>query len=118
MGPLHGAAFRAHYTQLASAYGPFTSPLVCEAAADCAQAHVLKLAASMAWEEAQVSRETGRGRRPRRSQVVTLSKRVNLAAASYERAFERLQQLLTVTTPDLAQQIARAQQRQRTTQHA
>jgi hypothetical protein len=37
-----------------------------------------------------VSRETGRGRRPRRSQVVTLSKRVNLAAASYERAVERL----------------------------
>jgi hypothetical protein len=54
------------------------------------QAHVLKLAASHAWEEAQVSRETGRGRRPRRSQVVTLSKRVNLAAASYERAVERL----------------------------
>ena len=116
-GTLQGHAYRAHYQALQDAYGPFTSPLVCEAAADCAQAHVLKLAASHAWEEAQVSRETGRGRRPRRSQVVTLSKRVNLAAASYERAVERLQVLLAATRPDLAQQIALAQQRQRTSQH-
>jgi hypothetical protein len=116
LGPLHGAAFRAHYTQLSDAYGPFTHPLVAEAAADCAQAHVLKLAASMAWEEAQMMRETGRGRRPRRSQVITLSKRVNLAAASYQHAFDRLHTLLTATQPDLARQIQEAQRRAR--QHA
>ena len=112
MGSLHGAAFRAHYTQLAETYGPFTRPLVREAAADCAQAHVLKLAASMAWEEAQVGRETGRGRRPRRSQVITLSKRVNLAASSYQQAFDRFQALLTHHQSDLAQQTLLAQQQE------
>lgn len=112
-GALQGTAFREHYQQLSDAYGPFTQPLIREAAADVAQQHVLKLAAADAWAEAQHLRETGRGRRPQRSQVVTLSKRVNLAQASYERAFDRFQALLDATKPDIATQILHAQYRER-----
>jgi hypothetical protein len=50
--------------------------------------------------------------RLRRSQVITLSKRVNLAASSYQQAFDRFQALLTHRQPDLAQQTLLAQQQE------
>lgn len=88
-----GTRFREHYLALEETYGPFVTALQKEAAADCAQAHCLKLVATRTWEEAQVARENGKGRRPNARLVVQLSKRVALDTGSYTLLVNRLREL-------------------------
>jgi hypothetical protein len=90
-----GNEYRRHFQALAAKLGPFTDELQRQAAADVAQAHVVKLCAVRAWEEAQTQRATGRGRRPNTQMMARLQKRVALEASSYTLAFNRLV-LLTV----------------------
>jgi len=90
---LLGNQFREHYLALEETYGPFVTVLQKEAAADAAQAHVLKLVATRTWEEAQQARANGRGRRPNARLVVALSKRIALDTGSYTLLVNRLRDL-------------------------
>ena len=94
----NGVRFREHFIALQEAYGPFHSELARQAAADAAQAFVIKLATARAWEQAQVARTTGKGRRPNARQVINLSKRVALDTSTYEQAVRRLQAVLAHTS--------------------
>jgi len=105
-----GFRFREHFIALEQALGPFVTTLQREAAADCAQAHVVKLQAVTLWQEAQHARATGRGRRPSTSQIIRLQKRIALEATTYQQAFNRLEQLMARPThPDVARRIAESQ---------
>jgi len=88
-----GTAFRTHYASLEESYGPFSTELQRQAAADAAQYHCVKLLATQAWEQAQVTRTTGKGRRPNQSAVIRLAKRMALESQSYQLAVNRLREL-------------------------
>lgn len=102
-----GAAFRTHYASLEQTYGPFTSELIRQAAADAAQAHVVKLTAVRTWEQAQAARTNGKGRRPNTRLLIQLSKRIALESMSYQSAINRLEAVAGKPRPvDLAQRLA------------
>jgi hypothetical protein len=94
-----GFRFREHYEALQEELGIFTTTLQKEAAADCAQAHVVKLQAVTAWQEASQARTTGRGRRPNLSQIIRLQKRIALESTTYQQAFNRLIELVGHRSP-------------------
>jgi len=94
-----GHAYREHFIGLEQTYGPFQTELLRQAAADAASCHCVKLSAVRAWEEAQVARRTGKGRRPNHALLIRLAKRMALESSSYQAAVHRLEELVARTKP-------------------
>jgi hypothetical protein len=107
-----GRAYQRCYEALAQAFKLDTPLLRLEAGRVAALRVQLEIATANVMEATRM-RRTGRGRRPAVREIERLSRRAGLLDGSYERALERLGELVGVPHPPaLADAVAAARQSQ------